>query len=734
MAASCKSGIVDANLACCVSGLVNVRGECCPQGDRLDADGECCSQSIDVCGVCGGTGLFIDMQGTCCTVADANGVCCRSGNVDECGVCNGLGNTCDVKLTTKIQVPASLMMGSSVQEGPLKEYFQGLAASMGLQNGTVSVGSVSSSPAGNGRRKLLTAGSGGRALSQLLVAEAPSPSSSTQQQQPDAVSFIPLDVNVIITPPTDPNTTHVPFNAAYLAAQMEATAASSEMTTNTAITMQGSPEPGRDAICGNGVCEIGERSNIGAHDGSCPQDCGLPAIACLGGCGIGGNCLPASGVCQCYVGYLRPNCDDCAQGFVKSGGVCVSSVTSLGLLNSSVLTPAGEATVSGDPEGETSSNSSLSVGAIVGITIASVVGVAVVALLLWCCCRRRRSADEAREALPHKTKDEYMFSNPAYAMTDINVFATGPREEVAEDEELGLRHKYGATGPSVGPGGHNSARLFGAEYGSNGGDTNTNTRYSAGKLRDEEAGFEELGLRQKYGATGPSVGPGGPNSARLFVEQLHSARSNASSLGGSTRRRMENDRGGAGTGTSARGSGGLTAAASGGHSLYQQHQVQQQQHHEAYQSQSARNETYSNHLRQSNSSFVTSSSAGWHSAREEGGTLNDNSLTSADLYKSKLFFNPAFSLDQSVNQSVDERRAKLQALRDAVKALESRGTSADDEKKKEFLPGRPSVPRLALGNAGQQEGGAFVIKAVRNPPGYGQVMGAVDDALMEGKE
>lgn len=29
----------------------------------------------------------------------------------------------------------------------------------------------------------------------------------------------------------------------------------------------------RAALCGNGICEIGERTVEGAVDGSCPQDC-----------------------------------------------------------------------------------------------------------------------------------------------------------------------------------------------------------------------------------------------------------------------------------------------------------------------------------------------------------------------------------------------------------------------------------------------------------------------------
>ena len=153
---SCTSGVVDANLACCPSGLVDLRGGCCPPGSRLDFAGECCGQAIDVCGVCGGDGLFIDMQGSCCTVADANGVCCRSGAVDECGVCDGMNNSCDVLLTTAVEVPASLVMGTGVQGVPIEAFFQGAAAAMGVPPESVTVGDVTL-PALRRRRRLAQA-------------------------------------------------------------------------------------------------------------------------------------------------------------------------------------------------------------------------------------------------------------------------------------------------------------------------------------------------------------------------------------------------------------------------------------------------------------------------------------------------------------------------------------------------------------------------------------------------
>lgn len=411
----CSSGIIDANLQCCDSGLVNVRGECCPQGSRVDADGECCDKTIDVCGQCGGNGLFIDMQGTCCTVADANGVCCHSGMVDECGVCDGVGNSCNVTLSTAVDVPASLLMGGAVQDVPITNYFQGAAASMGLDPASVSLGTVSaavppsppSAPAG--RR---------------LAQDAPSTASNS-------TATVPLVVDVTIAPPANGTTatSSTPFSAAYLAAQLPAAAANQSSASGIAIV--GSPAPGRTAICGNGICEIGERTTVGAQEGSCPQDCGLPAQACIGGCGIGGNCMPSSGVCQCYLGYLGPNCVQCAQGYIMSGGVCVTSVSAWGIINASLINAQGQATVTGLPDDATG-HSGPSVGVIVGAVIGGVVGFALLIGLVWFFCRSRGGRS------PFSGKhDQFMTPNAAFE---------------AGDEELGLRHKYGVAGPQVGPG------------------------------------------------------------------------------------------------------------------------------------------------------------------------------------------------------------------------------------------------------------------------------------------
>lgn len=81
------------------AGVVSEAGSCCsatPTANvTLDRAGQCCSEALDACGVCGGDGLTMDFTGACCTGAvDASGLCCASPNVvDDFGVCGGNSST-----------------------------------------------------------------------------------------------------------------------------------------------------------------------------------------------------------------------------------------------------------------------------------------------------------------------------------------------------------------------------------------------------------------------------------------------------------------------------------------------------------------------------------------------------------------------------------------------------------------------------------------------------------------
>lgn len=81
------------------AGVVSEAGSCCAAGPSanmtLDREGQCCSETLDACGVCGGDGLTLDFTGVCCNGAiDASGLCCASPNVvDDFGVCGGNSST-----------------------------------------------------------------------------------------------------------------------------------------------------------------------------------------------------------------------------------------------------------------------------------------------------------------------------------------------------------------------------------------------------------------------------------------------------------------------------------------------------------------------------------------------------------------------------------------------------------------------------------------------------------------
>ncbi|GIL71818.1 hypothetical protein Vretifemale_2289, partial [Volvox reticuliferus] len=109
---TCTSGIVNREGGCCPTGLLTTDGTCCTAAlgisPSLDGAGRCCNSSVDVCGVCGGSGVVVDVQGTCCrTALDQYGVCCASGLLDECGVCDGDGTSCVLRLQLQLQLASA---------------------------------------------------------------------------------------------------------------------------------------------------------------------------------------------------------------------------------------------------------------------------------------------------------------------------------------------------------------------------------------------------------------------------------------------------------------------------------------------------------------------------------------------------------------------------------------------------------------------------------------------------
>jgi hypothetical protein len=812
---SCASGVIDSKLACCPSGLVNIRGECCPGGERLDADGECCSQPIDVCGVCGGSGTFVDMQGSCCTVADANGVCCPSGLVDECGVCDGAGNSCAVQLAAQVDVPSNLIQTGGVLDAPLTQFFQGAVGVMGIPPETVSVMNVTTGPpavtAGRRRSRNLLQGEGGQSIDATtgdIVSQPADTVSAPTETTIDASGIaVPAPAVVVPAAPTTATTTSppapvagssslwatvsiqpsvnatgsTPFSSSYIAAQLPAAAAAST-DTSSGIQMPTKPYPGRLGVCGNGVCEIGERSTVGAIDGSCPQDCGLPAVACLGGCGVGGNCLPSTGVCQCYVGYQGTTCAECAPGFMSNGGVCVASVTSLQLVDASVLGPNGEALVSGEP-----SNSNN--GLIIGIVIGSVVGLALlvfVFIMLRKCLKRRYYDSEATGG--YGGKDYH--SKPYGAV--VGGGDGGGNGDGGVDEEIGLRQRYGIPPSARGDDTFGSARSYNVHVDGTGTGTGFGNTAS-GQVSARSDGFQSAreSARSGHGyqvdvaafpqlhsqslhyqgvsgfssGAGGSAGAGGGPMAQNAMERrstfsLPAEAEMRASFPPSHQQGGIYYPGSAHSMSAAAAEAAVVAVAAAPPPLpsHREHDVR------ASMQSVSESQSHSSAVSLALSSVDLSSSSGGAPAAAANNNHNPNSNNNSAFNPtaSRLFFNPAFSVDGKSNvdvgasiapgyvkklplsargpapvnaagaaaapisarpysarlsdESVQDRRAKLDALRAAVKALEQQAATkggppmppqqqqktdanapADQQQQeKKFLPGRPTVPRLSL--------------------------------------
>lgn len=773
---SCSSGVIDSKLACCPSGLVNLRGECCPGGERLDADGECCSQSIDVCGVCGGNGMFVDMQGSCCTVADANGVCCPSGLVDECGVCDGAGNSCAVQLASQVTVPSNLIQGEGVLNAPLTEFFQGAVGVMGIPPEAVAVTNVTTGPptigGGLKRRALLQQepqqqqpvpgvddATAAAPVADPLIEESANVAAPPVLAPPSPIGPSSLWATVSVQPSVNA-TGSTPFSSSYIAAELPAAAAAST-NTSSGIQMPSNPYPGRLGICGNSVCEIGERSTVGAIDGSCPQDCGLPAVACIGGCGVGGNCLPSTGVCQCYVGYQGTTCAECAPGFISNGGVCVTSVTSLQMVDPSVLGPDGEALVSGE-------ESKTNVGVIVGIAIGSVVGLALLVfifIMIRKCLKRTYSDAELAGG-----KD---MNKPYGAVIGVAPGVGGV------DEEIGLRQRYGipsARGDGGGIGDFGSARSYnvhvdGTGYtgATTGGNANTSGHVSArseGWQSARESSRSGHGYQVDVAAFPhlPSqslhfqgAGAGGPMAQNAMERRSTFSLPAEAEIRASFPPAQQNGGCYPGSARSMSASAAEAVAAAAAPPPLPSHRDRDVR---ASMQSISESQSHSSAVSLALSSVDLSSSSGGAPGNIASGA-GTGTNAAFNPAASRLFFNPAFSVDgksgvdvgasvapgytkalplsargpASMNaagaaaaksarpysarlseESVQDRRAKLDALRAAVKALEQQAATkggppmpppqialpaaanlpAEQQQDKKFLPGRPTVPRLSL--------------------------------------
>lgn len=287
---ACVSARIDAYGDCCPSGVLNFDGECCNQvGDRapiLDGDGACCTSTRDACGLCGGSAVTVDIENACCPgMLTPSGLCCASGNVDECGICDGL-STCRTRGVLFIDASSlALSPGDS-----LPAQFQ---AALCDQLGRVG-------------------------LCSTITFSVGATAAGTTTVNFDLAKLEDGEVTSLVLAGRSPSLT----NAAV-------TAAVRSLSSNPAL---GLSVTGVDFVekdeCGDGVCGLTESAGACAIDcinvlGSCPapgdQDAGSAALACGGN----GECLQASGTCECNSGYSGSACEYCSFGFMRQGAYCV---------------------------------------------------------------------------------------------------------------------------------------------------------------------------------------------------------------------------------------------------------------------------------------------------------------------------------------------------------------------------------------------------------------------------
>ncbi|BDA48393.1 probable disintegrin and metalloproteinase with thrombospondin mo at N-terminal half [Coccomyxa sp. Obi] len=300
------SGILDQAGNCCPTGVVSQNGTCCPTGAVLDRHSRCCNSGhLDACGECDGQALLVDVENSCCVsgALDAAGYCCASGALDECGVCDGDASSCALHGIADVQVlsvSSYLTLGSYTFAASVEAFLSALLA--------INASHI--------------------AVNELVLAPGSTIGQGTQS--------VNLRVDFTATP-ADSSSTPIDLRAAQATRALQD--AVGQGSASQLFVLVGTSLVARAAICGNQVCEPGERAPADANNLGCPGDCPFGLVPCpspSGGtpCGGHGFCLSAWGTCQCWIGYAGADCSQCAEGYIRSGQLCTRYVRAdLPLLN-----------------------------------------------------------------------------------------------------------------------------------------------------------------------------------------------------------------------------------------------------------------------------------------------------------------------------------------------------------------------------------------------------------------
>jgi hypothetical protein len=326
-------GVRDSTGECCGDdGVLTVHDRCCSGAAPgvspvLDINGDCCaSGTLNACGECDGdTRAVVSWTGSCCRagVTDAEGVCCDSGAVDAFGVCDGDDSSGSAAVTIVLRVvvqpggdgtDATLHDDASSQRRDVDDWLrQWFAAALNRTTDDIVVQGFALSSDGNRRRRALQA-------TQLTTSTADIAVESSLLLLPcgaaNNIAAASLQSALLAVLPG------MPPSPPLLAVQL------SPSRLNSFVVTASSPSP----VCGNAVCEVGERPEAAAGAVGCASDCRTVASDCSssdgavcsgrGICvsGVEGDAAAGAATCVCHSaqGWAGPLCDTCRVGFVAS--------------------------------------------------------------------------------------------------------------------------------------------------------------------------------------------------------------------------------------------------------------------------------------------------------------------------------------------------------------------------------------------------------------------------------
>eukprot|EP00899_Mesostigma_viride_P019248 jgi/Mesvir1/27324/Mv07144-RA.2 len=327
--ASCDGPELDRDSNCCEQ-TVGILGRCCdgPDAER-DFLGLCCtSGNLDACGVCDGTTTVTDVFGTCCNVLDAEGVCCASGLLDQCGVCNGQSNTCGVRLVAEM----TYAVGDediAVPGSPTREAFEALFAEElsyylgGYPVELIVVHDVYVFSVGGARRLLSMP-----ELMDIMKARREALADASGVHRPRArhlAESLTLAVDFSVNPPpassgVEPVTIEQVLEALERM-RSDPTRGGTRDIDTLLLRLLATHDPSTHGICGNGICEVGERCVAADDVACCAADCPYILRECLAPswsdlpCGGHGRCVHDTALCECFAGYVGSDCGECDLGW-----------------------------------------------------------------------------------------------------------------------------------------------------------------------------------------------------------------------------------------------------------------------------------------------------------------------------------------------------------------------------------------------------------------------------------